>query len=478
MKKVFTLLMLTALFAPLALNAQWDIVQKKDIDYSSMPRISLNEIDSKDGDRSTTTLITQNFDGINSIATSYSATGWFAYNAGNGNNWTLNTNSSYANSGSKSAQYSYHSTNDADCYLVSEPFTVSADMNTLSVSLYERTRQSSYSSTYYYERFEVFFVKASEVTDAASVVSATHYNAINSDIYTNTAFAKQSGYTRNLALAGESVRVVVHCTSYADQYSLFIDDIEVAETVSDSDCGVASLPHFNGFETEEEYGCWTLIGMNCYRSTSLPRTGNYCYRFDGLDHQRWNLLVSPEFDGTSAMELSFYYRSYSTSHDQFYEVGYTTESDLTNIIWCGTEISHTTTYTECTEVFPKGTKYVIISVFGRVGSESYFLVDDINITGGCIRPKGLEASNVTPKTAGLNWGDYSDNGYNVRYRTVTRTPDGNPQTRFSDDFTSSSLSTTLWHIENQSYSNSSTNWAVRSIEGVTPYGGSGINDSG
>jgi hypothetical protein len=470
MKKVFTLLMLTALFVPLALNAQWDIVQKKDIDYSSMPRISLNEIDSKDGDRSTTTLMTQNFDGMNSIATSYSPTGWFAYNAGSGNNWTLNTYSTYAHSGSKSAQYSYHSSNAADCYLVSAPFDVSDDMSTLSVSLYERTYQRY---SLYYERFEVFFVKASEVTDNASVVSATRYSAINSDSYTNTTFAKQAGYTRNLALAGESVRVVVHCTSYADQYYLWIDDIEVAETVSDSNCPVATLPHFNGFETEEEYGCWTLIGMNCYRSTSLPRTGNTCYRFDGLDHQKWNLLVSPEFDGTSAMELSFYYRSYSTAHDQFYEIGYTTESDLTNIIWCGTEISHTTTYTECTEVFPKGTKYVIISVFGRVGEDSYFLVDDINITGGCIRPKGLEASNVTPKTAGLNWGDYSDNGYNVRYRTVTRTPDGNPQTRFSDDFTSSSLSTTLWHIENQSYSNSSTNWAVRSIEGVTPYGGSG-----
>ena len=93
--------MLAALFAPLAMNAQRAVVKQKDVDFSSMPRISLNELDSKDGDRATTTLLTQNFDNMSSIATTYSPTGLYAYNAGSGNNWTLNTSSYYANSGSK-----------------------------------------------------------------------------------------------------------------------------------------------------------------------------------------------------------------------------------------------------------------------------------------------------------------------------------------------------------------------------------------
>ena len=68
-----------------------------------------------------TALLEENFDAMSSIATSYSATDWFAYNAGSGNNWTLNTTSDYAHSGSNSAKYVYSSYYDANCYLVSSP---------------------------------------------------------------------------------------------------------------------------------------------------------------------------------------------------------------------------------------------------------------------------------------------------------------------------------------------------------------------
>ena len=131
-----------------------------------------------------TQLMTENFDGMSSIATSYSATGWFAYNAGNGNNWTINTSSTYAHSGSNSAQVQYTTSYAANCYLVSAPFTTSPNMTEISVSLYERARSTSYQET-----FEVFFVKASDVTTAASVTSATQYNAISSKDYTNETYA-------------------------------------------------------------------------------------------------------------------------------------------------------------------------------------------------------------------------------------------------------------------------------------------------
>ena len=471
--------MLAVLFAPLAMNAQRDLIPTKDVDLSSVERTSLRELyptttqSDENGTKATETLMTQNFDNMSSISTSYSSTGWYAYNAGSGNNWTINTSSSYAYSGSRSAQYSFHSSNAADCYLVSAPFNVSSNMAALSVSLYERTLQSSslFSTTTYYETFEVFFVKADEVTTDAAVASATRYNAIPSDTYSNTSFAWQSGYSRNSALAGQSVRVVVHCTSAADQYNLYIDDIVVSETTSNSDCGIATLPHFNGFESEDQYGCWTVIGSDHSLSTSMARTGSRCYRFNGLDHDKWQLLVSPEFDGESAMEMSFYYRSRSTSYDQFFELGYTTESDLSNITWCGIEISHTQSYTEYKEVFPRGTKYVIISVYGRSGSNSYFLVDDININGGCIKPRDLEANNVTTKTADISWGDYADS-YNVRYRTKTIVNAQLANTPFSDNFESGSLSSSKWTTYNQLYTSSSTDWAVRTINPITAYAGS------
>lgn len=192
MKRKFIYFLLAVLFAPLAMNAQRELIPTKDVDLSSMPTISLSELyptttrSDEYGTRATETLMTQNFDNMSSISTSYSSTGWFAYNAGSGNNWTLNTSSSYASSGSKSAQYST-SSNAADCYLVSAPFNVSSNMATLSVSLDEVTDQGWFSTTS--QSFEVFFVKASEVTSAVAVVSATHYDAMPTASYSNTNFA-------------------------------------------------------------------------------------------------------------------------------------------------------------------------------------------------------------------------------------------------------------------------------------------------
>ena len=189
MKKVFTFLMLAALFAPLAMNAQRALIPSKNVDLSDLERISLSELyptatqTDVNNSRATDILLNENFESMSSISTSYSATGWYTYKTGNGNNWTLNTSSSNANSGSKSAQYSTNNS-AANCYLVSAPFTVSANMTTLSVSLYECTDQGVFSTTT--QSFEVFFVKASDVTTASGVASATRYDAIPTASYSNT----------------------------------------------------------------------------------------------------------------------------------------------------------------------------------------------------------------------------------------------------------------------------------------------------
>ena len=473
MKRVFIFLMLAALFAPLAMHAQRAVVKQKDVDLFSMPTISLSELDSKGGDRATNTLMNESFENM-SIATSYSANGWFAYNAGNGNNWTLI--SSNANSGSKSVQYST-SSYAADCYLVSAPFTVSANASSLSVSLYElvdRGLLSTFSQT-----FEVFFVKASDVTTAASVASATHYDAIPSASYSNTSYDQQNGFCMSSALAGQSVRVVVHCTSSSTNWligtrHLYVDDIVVTENSHDTPCGVVSLPHFNGFESVAQYGCWTMIGSDMTLSTSNAYAGSTtCLRINGLDNDQDQFLISPEFDGESAMEMSFYYRIANQNRDQFFYVGW--GPDLSHLSWNPIEIASNTTYQEYTEVFPKGTKYVIIGVYGRSSTsteDSYMLIDNIYFTGGCIKPRDVEANNITPNTADISWGVYSDNGYNVRYRPVTRTPNGNPVTRFSDDFETGSINSTKWGTQNQKYTSTSTDWGVRNIGGITGYNNS------
>ncbi len=225
-RKSLLFLLLMAMLAPLAMNGQ-----------------TQNQ------------LLSENFDSMSSISDSYSGTEWFAYNAGNGSNWSLNTSSSYAHSGSNSAQYTFNSSNAANCYLVSKPFSVSSNMSELSVSLWEAVRSSTYNET-----FEVFFVKASDVTIAAAVASATHYSAIASASYSNTTFAQKTGTVTNSALAGQSVRVVVHCTSAEDQWNLYIDDITVTETTSGGggqggdDDGCAEIGTVVSGQTDYTYG--------------------------------------------------------------------------------------------------------------------------------------------------------------------------------------------------------------------------------
>ena len=192
--------------------------------------------------RGTNTLLSENFDDMSSINTSYSATDWFAYKASGENNWSLNTSSTYAHSGSKSAQYSYTDNTDANCYLVSAPFN--ATMATLYVSLYERVRSGSYP-----EEFEVFLVKASDVAAAEDVVSATHYAAIASASYTNTTYSEITGSVTDNELAGQSLRIVVRCTSESGMWNLYIDDIVVTEPTTDPyiDLDPTSATVFTGF---------------------------------------------------------------------------------------------------------------------------------------------------------------------------------------------------------------------------------------
>ncbi len=183
--------------------------------------------------RATNDLLTEGFESTTSFPTSLSSSGWTAYNAGSGNNWKVDvSNSTYANSGNKFAYYEYSSYYAANCYLISAPFTVNSNATGLSVSLYERVYNSSYNET-----FEVYFVKAGDLANAAGVTSATKYTAIASANYTNTAYAEKTGSVNETsvsALKGQSVRLVIHCTSASDHYYLFIDDITVTETVLDT----------------------------------------------------------------------------------------------------------------------------------------------------------------------------------------------------------------------------------------------------
>ncbi len=317
-RKSLLFFLLMAMFAPLAMNGQ-----------------TQNQ------------LLSENFDSMSSISTSYSSTGWFAYNAGSGNNWTLNTSSSYANSGSNSAQVEYSTSYAANCYLVSKPFTVSSNMGELSVSLYERVRSSSYEET-----FEVFFVKASDVSNLAGVATATKYNAIASASYTNITYAQQSGSVTNSALAGQSVRVVVHCTSAADKYYLNIDDITVTEIEAEACPKPTGLTATNLTPTSATLN-WTGTSDSYnvqYRKAASVELAEGSF-FDDFENGlgNWTLIVNAEgtgwqtYDATNFQGGSNYNGNY-VAMARSYENGVDITADNWMITSKFTSIPSTMTY--------------------------------------------------------------------------------------------------------------------------------------
>ena len=370
-RKSLLIMLLVALFVPLAMNAQTKSLKKsangskpklemrvsKEMPSNPMltklesaKEAALEELDGR-GERATNELLTQGFESMNSISTTYSSTGWYAYNAGRGNNWTLNTSSTYANNGSKSAQYEYNSRNAANCYLVSAPFTVSSNMSELTVSLYERARGN------YPETFEVFFVKASDVTTLEGVASATKYNAIASDSYTNTTYAQQSGTVTNSALAGQSVRVVVHCTSAADQWYLYIDDITVNEKTVEEGCSAPENFASSNVTSNSVTLSWTETGTS----------------------EEWAIL-------------------YMCEEDEEAQVEFTTTNPFTL-----TGLNPATYYVA--EVIP------MCGDYDQESEVIEFTTQDLP----CAKPTNLNASNLTPSSATVSWSGEADS-YTLQYR--------------------------------------------------------------
>ena len=219
-----------------------------------------------------------------------------------------------------------------------------------------------------------------------------------------------------------------------------------------TECGIQSLPFFCGFESATEYGCLEAISLadNSGLSTSTYHSGRSCFMFEG--NGAWQYLIFPEFDGTSAVEVSFYYRLRSSSYQHSFMLGYAKESDLSDLTFGTQETATSQSYVEYTATFPKGTKYVILGCGASSGTNYRLFVDDFNFTAltGCIDPDGLKATDITPHSATLSWNDYSADSYNVRYRKA-----GNEQEVFFDGFESGIGN---WTTTASSYSSTNTNW--------------------
>ena len=169
-----------------------------------------------------------------------------------------------------------------------------------------------------------------------------------------------------------------------------------------------TLPYEYGFENNNlAADGWTM--SNCHSSTgintSAQMNGTYGFRFYYTTNYP-QYLISPELTGADEFEAAFYYKAYSTSFAETFQVGYSsTDADPASFTWGETVSTQETgtTWTLYTTTCPAGTKYVAISCTSN--DQFYLYIDDISFAapGTCPKPTGLAYSNVTSYTVDLNW---------------------------------------------------------------------------
>ena len=186
-----------------------------------------------------------------------------------------------------------------------------------------------------------------------------------------------------------------------------------------SSCEPKDLPYAYGFEDASELDCWTLL--QCDNNTGLysaaSHFGNNGFRF------YYNLtppqyLISPEFEGTSSMNVSFFYKNYNDTYPETFQVGYSmTTKSPEAFIWgaviTANDQSHWMLYENS---FPEGTKYVAVKL---LSNDQYMLfLDDFSFEPACLEPSELTVANITSNSADVLWTGNQDN-YNVRYKAVS-----------------------------------------------------------
>ena len=168
-----------------------------------------------------------------------------------------------------------------------------------------------------------------------------------------------------------------------------------------------SLPYSYGFEDNDlSADGWTL--NSCHSSTGISsdatKTGSYGFRF----YYRSNppqYLISPELTGTvNGVQVEFFYKNYSSSYAETFQVGYsTTDNSIGSFTW-GAEITASDQqWTLFSENYPSNTKYVSVKL--NSDDQFYLYLDDFSFTipASCIKPSSLITSNITHNSIDLSW---------------------------------------------------------------------------
>ena len=128
-----------------------------------------------------------------------------------------------------------------------------------------------------------------------------------------------------------------------------------------------ALPYEYGFEDNDlSADGWTATAstsvIQANNSYASPHSGTYYFWFS-YDISTNAYLVSPILTGgTNGVDVSFYYKSYSDSYLDHFQVGYTTDENETDpsSFTYGEKITSSTDWQEYKNTFPPGTVRIAI----------------------------------------------------------------------------------------------------------------------
>ncbi|MBR6272567.1 MAG: fibronectin type III domain-containing protein [Bacteroidales bacterium] len=193
-----------------------------------------------------------------------------------------------------------------------------------------------------------------------------------------------------------------------------------------------SLPYSYGFEDNDlATDGWTAVITNANSgiNSAAAHTGSVGFRFNYNEQSAY--LVSPELEGgTNGVEVSFYYKSNSTSWLESFNVGYTTDASAEPSAF--TYIDEITnapaSWTKYEGTFPAGTVKVAIQY---VYTNAFYLnLDDFSFeaVSDCPRPKNL-AVDCPGTTATISWTEMgSATEWNLDIDGTVVTTTNNPYT--------------------------------------------------
>lgn len=176
-----------------------------------------------------------------------------------------------------------------------------------------------------------------------------------------------------------------------------------------------ALPYEYGFENNDLAAAgWVLQGATHAGtgiSSEAKQNGDYGFRFYYSEQNAY--LLSPIFTGgDNGIEVSFWFKNYSSSYTEHFKVGYTTDESVTDasLFTYGEEILGENSWQQYEKSFPAGTKRIAIQY---VYTDAFYLYfDDFSFTaaiGSFPKPSDVTVSNVTMESAVLSWTSDADN---------------------------------------------------------------------